>query len=282
MGAKIVVKPNGQTLRVTSSASYWTTEALALVASASDDIVGEVTTTSDITMWFANAATTTTIDVTQPDGTSILSQNFPVDPGVGPRTLNPGPDEYKQAADLTAVRRGGYKRGGTYWFNTLSQTNSATAAIVVDTLYLGRWHVPNDITIDRIGGSVTGAGGAGSVVRIGIYNDSLDLPGTVFLDAGTIDGTSATVQSITLSPTINIPAGNYWIGGVNQVGTAATVTTCAAGTAGEFPVPRTTAPTAGQAIGAVTMTSVSGALATFVHASVSSATNLMRVHVRVV
>jgi len=71
------------------------------------------------------------------------------------------------------------------------------------------------VTLTRIGAEVTGAGEANSVVRLGIYNDNgTGFPGTVLLDAGTIDGTSATIQEITISQAV--PAGLFWMCAVVQ------------------------------------------------------------------
>lgn len=68
---------------------------------------------------------------------------------------------------------------------------------------------------DRLGAEVTGAGEAGSTYRIGVYADNGNrYPGALILDAGTIDGTSATLQEITVSLTLS--AGLYWFGGVTQ------------------------------------------------------------------
>lgn len=76
--------------------------------------------------------------------------------------------------------------------------------------------VPKTITVDRIGAEVTSAGTAGAVVRLGIRNAAVDgLPGTLLLDAGTIDGTSATFQEITISQVL-VP-GIYWAVGCTQV-----------------------------------------------------------------
>lgn len=100
--AYITVRTNGQTLTVNASVSHWTSAALAVVASGDDDVESTTTTTatSDYTMHFANTATTATITVKQLDGTTLLAQTFEVHPGVGPRVLNPVPDQYQAAADV--------------------------------------------------------------------------------------------------------------------------------------------------------------------------------------
>lgn len=73
-------------------------------------------------------------------------------------------------------------------------------------------------TLTRIGVEVTSAGSAGSVVRLGIYGPSAttQYPGSLILDAGTIDGTSATYQEITISQAVS---GWVWLVSATQVAT---------------------------------------------------------------
>lgn len=74
-------------------------------------------------------------------------------------------------------------------------------------------------TIDRIGLEVTSSGTSGAVVRLGIYaTSSTGVPGDLVVDAGTIDGTSATVQEITISEAVE--PGLYWLGASIQGGAA--------------------------------------------------------------
>lgn len=83
-------------------------------------------------------------------------------------------------------------------------------------------------TLDRIGARITVAGSAGAVVRLGIFahDTTTGAPNTLLLDAGTIDGTSATDQEITINYTIST-AGIYWLAAVVQGGasTRPTMTT---------------------------------------------------------
>jgi hypothetical protein len=69
-------------------------------------------------------------------------------------------------------------------------------------------------TVNEIGARVTGAGSAGALIRLGVYSMN-GLAGTLVWDAGTIDGTSATTQTIT-GGTAAITAGWYLLGGVCQ------------------------------------------------------------------
>jgi len=71
------------------------------------------------------------------------------------------------------------------------------------------------ITITRIGAEINAAGQAGSLLRLGIYNDSNGIPGSLLLDAGTIAGDSAmSVQEITISQALS--PGVYWFAAVVQ------------------------------------------------------------------
>ena len=71
------------------------------------------------------------------------------------------------------------------------------------------------VTANQIICEVTGAFGAGGVVRMGIYNsDSAGLPTTVLLDAGTVSATTTGFKTITISQSLS--AGLYFLGAVAQ------------------------------------------------------------------
>jgi len=107
-----------------------------------------------------------------------------------------------------------YKKTGatTYerWYS-YNTTNLAvtTGAFAKDLLRAMPFVVSKTITIDRIGMEITVAGTAASVVRMGIYADLNNVPNALVLDAGTIAGDSATVQSITINQTLT--PGLYWL-----------------------------------------------------------------------
>ena len=109
------------------------------------------------------------------------------------------------------------------------------------TLRAYPWYLPHPVTLTRLGCEVTGAGNAGSLVRLAIYADTGALqPGALLLDAGTIDGATVGVQEITINQTL--PAGVYWVGAVVQ---AVTTTQPTLRTTGQgpyaLPVPGTPA-----------------------------------------
>ena len=74
------------------------------------------------------------------------------------------------------------------------------------------------VTLDRIGIEVTTGGGAGAVVRLGIYSDTNGVPDALVLDAGTVDSTGTGIKTITISQALS--AGVYWLATVSQVATS--------------------------------------------------------------
>jgi len=156
------------------------------------------------------------------------------------------------ATSPDVVREPGYAAGGVpfqgmaqpsgsksnVWYY-LGQTATTSNALGNGTLRCAPVYIPTAKTLDRIGAEITGAGESGSVLRIGIWNDDgTGYPGALLLDAGTIDGTSATVQVITISQAVT--AGLYWFGAAVQaapttqptVRTVSTVGDAFGGTAG--------------------------------------------------
>lgn len=75
--------------------------------------------------------------------------------------------------------------------------------------------VPRSVTIDRIKAEITTVGDVGSRLRLGIYGDSGDgYPGALLVDAGTINGDSATEQEIAISQLL--ASGLYWLAAAVQ------------------------------------------------------------------
>jgi hypothetical protein len=116
------------------------------------------------------------------------------------------------AADVPAFPQ--FLTSGLYYFTYPSQTIIATT-IANGSLRLTPFLVPRPVTLLRIGAEVTSVGSTGAVVRLGIFADNgSGQPSTLVLDAGTIDGTSATVQEIVISQAL--APGLYWVGAVTQ------------------------------------------------------------------
>jgi hypothetical protein len=81
--------------------------------------------------------------------------------------------------------------------------------------------LPAGVTLTRIGCKINTAGSAGAVVRLGIYRADAPglLPGTLILDAGTVDSTTTGVKEIVIS-TVIPTTGWYWLATVSQVATS--------------------------------------------------------------
>lgn len=96
------------------------------------------------------------------------------------------------------------------WYTSATTVHATgTTALGSNFLRATPFVVPKTITLDRIGMEITGAGTAGSFVRLGIYSTTDNLPYGLVLDAGTIAGDSATFQSISINQTLT--AGLYWL-----------------------------------------------------------------------
>lgn len=105
--------------------------------------------------------------------------------------------------------------GSRYVSQIVSSTT--TSATTASRLIVTPFWVPSSGTYDRIGAEVT-SGAAASTVRLGIWADTGSFyPGSLVLDAGTIDGNSATFQEITISQYLS--QGVVWIGAAAQGGT---------------------------------------------------------------
>lgn len=112
---------------------------------------------------------------------------------------------------------------GRYYFTPNATSTGASATLGNGTLRLTPWFVPNAIALTKIGAEVTSAS-ASTLFRLGIYaDDGTGRPGLLIVDAGTIDGGSATVQEKDISVTIG--PGWYWFGGAvqNAAGTQPTM-----------------------------------------------------------
>mgnify|MGYP002737179692 CR=1 FL=1 len=125
------------------------------------------------------------------------------------------------------------------WSNALSTefiyAGAATTTLVMteSRMVALPFFVPNGRSIDRIAVNVSTAGGTGSVIRLGIYADSNGVPGSLILDAGTIDSSSTGTKEITISAT-KLTGGRVWLAACQQ-GAAATSATLRAVNQISFP-----------------------------------------------
>lgn len=89
---------------------------------------------------------------------------------------------------------------GRYYFLPPFASVTTSATMGVATLRAVPFWVPNRVTLSRLGAEITSAGDAGSKLRLGIYaDDGTGRPGALVIDAGQINGDSATVQELTIS-----------------------------------------------------------------------------------
>lgn len=108
----------------------------------------------------------------------------------------------------------GYRKTGTTtferWYNqSIVCTALTTVALSKDILRYIPLVIPRDCTMEKLGMEITGAGTAGSVVKIELFNSSNGLPNTVVNTGGTILGDSATSQMLTISQALT--AGLYFV-----------------------------------------------------------------------
>jgi hypothetical protein len=153
-------------------------------------------------------------------------------------------------------------RSGNYYFLPNSQTTT-TAAPANDDLRTVPFYVGQRVRITVLGGEVTTVGENGSKVRLGIYrDDGAGEPGELVVDAGTIDGDSATVQEIG-GLDVRLAPGWYHVAACVQSApnTAPVMRVMAAGHASSLVHMGTLLPGVGTAIGH-SMAGVSGALPT--------------------
>ena len=197
MATKVTVRPNGQTLLVNASVSHWTTEALAVAASSANDVESTTTTTvsSDYDLWFANTATAATITVKQSDGTTIGTYPLNVSLGVGPYLLQPIPDVYQQAADVSPpiFNIGGLATGQA----TMDRAQTGTAvSTATGTMRLTSFISVKSESVTKVRFSTGGTAAAATptLVRVGLY--TVDSAG-----AGTL--VASTANDTALAATIN-------------------------------------------------------------------------------
>lgn len=102
------------------------------------------------------------------------------------------------------------------WYGPISfgSASNGTKVSVQAQMEAYPFVVNQSTTFDRIGINCSGAGTAGAVVRLGIYNNSGGLPTTLVLDAGTIDATGTGDKTITISQVL--AAGIYWLAACTQ------------------------------------------------------------------
>jgi hypothetical protein len=129
--------------------------------------------------------------------------------GADPRTF---PAVWNGTADF--IEGNLYTPASTFSYGHVANT---TLNPVVNRLYYAPILLPQPVAVSEISLQVSAAGSAGSVVRLGIYLPGANgLPSALLVDAGTIDGTSSTKQSISISESVS---GLVYLCAVAQVAT---------------------------------------------------------------
>ncbi|MDD3813311.1 MAG: hypothetical protein PHZ02_01585 [Desulfocapsaceae bacterium] len=109
--------------------------------------------------------------------------------------------------------------GDRYYTTPLNGTTLTTAGLTVGTLVALPFIVPRTITLDRIAVNITTGTVGASSTRLGIYIDNGNLyPGSLILDAGTVDSSAAGgggVKTITINQ-ILMKNTLYWLVAVSD------------------------------------------------------------------
>lgn len=249
--ARFTVVTNGQNLLVSvtvggTAITFYTDAALTSSVSAPANI------STDTTYYVPDDGYGPyAVSVKQADGTELYGVGLTKQQLLNGVTVTPLPSRVQLAADaVTAIPTtyGGAFRSGYYYFTSPGQLSSV--APTAGFSYAQPWIVPATVSIAKMGCEVTSAGGSGSVVRIGVWSDTgAGYPNALLLDAGTIDGTSVTVQDITLGSALILGPGLYWVSTACQVGTTATLRTSLQGASGICYPLGTSKPSAGTTIG---------------------------------
>jgi hypothetical protein len=105
---------------------------------------------------------------------------------------------------------------GTYYYPISPLAVGTSSTLGVGFLHVTPWIVGQPTSIARLCAEVSGAGEAGSKVRLGLYADAgTNYPGALVVDGGTINGDSATVQEVTVA--VTLAPGQYWLAAAVQV-----------------------------------------------------------------
>lgn len=115
----------------------------------------------------------------------------------------------------TGAHKADLLSGNYYWCNSAGNSASnLTGGFGAERLT--PWVVDVPVAITNLIAEITNAGSAGTTVKLCIYNDDgTGRPGSLLLDAGTIDGATVAVQA-TSAFALTVQPGLYWVGGVPQ------------------------------------------------------------------
>ena len=98
--------------------------------------------------------------------------------------------------------------------------NIGTFTMVEARQYFIPLWVPRDLSIDRLACSVSTQGGTGSLIRLGLYANTIssgqDQPGTLVVDGGTVDSAASTGDKTVSFTSTPLTAGLYWLSACQQ------------------------------------------------------------------
>ena len=142
-------------------------------------------------------ATSSSLGVVEPDNVTIT-----VDPSGIISAVVPSGNDY-------TLPHPGYLTGASY---TMPITGVTPKTMANSTLYAHPFFVAKTVTFTKARLRVTGAGGAGSKIRYGIYaNDATHAcPGALILDFGEVAGDSSSDKDSTINLTLS-PGTMYWL-----------------------------------------------------------------------
>jgi hypothetical protein len=111
----------------------------------------------------------------------------------------------------------GLKPKSTFYIRNSSSNSSLTATL--NRLYYSPIWIFEAGSFDRIATRTSTTFSGSGVMRLGIYNDNGDQPGTLVLDAGTVSPTAASTNyEITIDQALS--KGRYWLATVSQTNAA--------------------------------------------------------------
>ncbi len=110
------------------------------------------------------------------------------------------------AAVPIGVRRSGRWYGG----RIVTGVSDSSTAVTTGNLYASPYYTGAAETLNSIGIDVLAAGPGGSTARLGIYNDSGGVPGTLLLDAGAVSVATTGPKPLTISQVL-AAGSSYWL-----------------------------------------------------------------------
>jgi hypothetical protein len=106
----------------------------------------------------------------------------------------------------------------------INSVASTTAIPTLNELRLYPWPVEQSLPLASLYCQVGTAGSGDSVFRMGIYyDDGTGVPGSLAMELGAVATATNGVKELAVPSTITLAKGLYWVGGVTQGTTAATM-----------------------------------------------------------